>query len=80
MHDLVGVRVVLFREFGFCPLGDKVGQYLRLDGSPWFVYYVEREELDSPFSNPARSVAVINYVIEWYFGGDRNQTLLKVVS
>ena len=68
------------REFGFCPFDYEIGQYLRLNGSSWFVYYVERKELDSPFSNPAHSVAVINYVIEWYFGGDGNRTLLKVVS
>ena len=80
MHDPVGVRAVLFREFGFCPFGDKVSQYLRLDGLPWFVYYVERKELDSSFSNPARGVAVIYYAIEWYFRGHHNQTLLKVVS
>ena len=45
-----------------------------------YVIYVEREELDSPFSNPARGIAVIYYVVEWYFGGHRNRTLLKVVS
>ena len=72
MHDPIGVRVVLFREFGFSSFGEKVSQYLRLDGPPWFVYYVEQKELDSPFSNPARSVAVIYYVIEWYFGGHRD--------
>ena len=80
MHDPIGVRTVLFREFGFCPFGDKVSQYLRLDGLPWFVCNVKRKELDGPFSNLARSVAVIYYVVEWYFGGHHNRTLLKVVS
>ena len=36
------------------------------------MYYVEREELDSPFSNPARGIAVVYYVVEWYFRGHRN--------
>ena len=67
MHDPIGVRVVLFREFGFYPFGDEVSQYLRLNGSPWFVYYVEREELDGPFGNSARGIAVVYYVVEWYF-------------
>ena len=69
MHDPIGVRAVLFREFGLCPFGDEISQHLRLDGSPWFVCYVEREELNSPFSNPARGIAVIYYVVKWYFGG-----------
>ena len=64
VHDPIGVCVVLFREFDFSPFGDKVRQYLRLNGPPWFVCYVERKELDGPFSNPARSVAVIYYVVE----------------
>ena len=72
VHDPIGVRAVLFREFGFCPFGDKISQYLQLNGSPWFLYYVEQEELDSPFSNPARGIAVIYYIIEWYFGGHRD--------
>ena len=72
VHDPIEVRVVLFREFGFCPLGGKIGQYLRLNGSPWFICYVEQEELDSPFSNPARGITVISYVVEWYFRGHRN--------
>ena len=28
VHDPIGVRAVLFREFGFCPFGDEVSQYL----------------------------------------------------
>ena len=72
VHDPIGVRVVLFREFGFCPFGDEISQYLRLNGSPWFLYYVEQEELDSPFSNPARGIAVIYYTVEWYFRGHRD--------
>ena len=80
MHDPIGVRAVLFREFGFCPFGDEVSQYLRLNGSSWFVYDVEQEDLDSPLSNPARGIAVIYYIIEWYFGGHCDLTLLKVVS
>ena len=72
MHNPIGVGAILFREFGFCPFGDKVSQYLRLDGPPWVLCYVEQKELDGPFSNPARSVAVIYYVIEWYFGGHRD--------
>ena len=80
MHHLVGIHAVLFREFVFCPFGDKVSQYLQLNGPPWFVCYVERKELDGPFSNPARSIAVIYYVVEWYFEGHRNQTLLELVS
>ena len=69
MHDPIGVRVVLFREFGFCPLGDEVGQNLRLNSSPWLVSYVEREELDGPFGNPARRVAVVYNIVKWYFRG-----------
>ena len=42
--------------------------------------YVEREELDSPLSNPARGITVIDYIVEWYIGGHRDRTLLKVVS
>ena len=72
MHDPIGVRAVLFREFGFCPFGDEVSQYLRLNGSQLFVCDVEREELDSPLSNPARGIAVIDYIVEWYFEGHRD--------
>ena len=72
MHDPIGVRAVLFREFGLCPFGDEVSQYLRLNGSLLFVCYVERKELNSPFSNSAYCVVVIYYVIEWYFGGHRD--------
>jgi len=72
VHDPIGVRALLFREFGFCPFGDEISQYLRLNGSPWFVCYVEREELNSPFSNPARGLAVVYYVVEWHFRGHRN--------
>ena len=71
---------IRFDMFGFYPFGDEIGQYLRLNGSPWSICYVEREELDGPFGNPARGIAVVYYVIEWYFGGHRNRTLLKVVS
>ena len=72
MHDPIRVRALLFREFGFCPFGDEVSQYLRLNGSPWFVCYVEWEELDIPFRNSAHGIAVIYYIVEWYFGGHRN--------
>ena len=72
VHDPIGVRAVLFRESGFCPFGDKVSQYLRLNGPPWFVCYIERKELDSSFGNPFHGVAVVYYVVEWYFGGHRD--------
>ena len=72
VHDPIGVCSVLFREFGFRPFGDEISQYLRLNGSPWFVCYVEQEELNSPFSNPARGIAVIYYIVEWYFRGHRD--------
>ena len=68
VHDPVGVCVVLFREFGFSPFGDEVGQNLRLNSSPWLVSYVEQEELDGPFGNPARCVAVVYNIIKRYFG------------
>ena len=72
VHDPIGVCAILFREFGFYPFGYKIGQYLRLNGSSWLICYVEREELDGPFGNPARGIAVVYYVIEWYFGGHHN--------
>ena len=71
MHDPIGVCAVLFREFGLRPFGDEVGQYLRFDGSSRFVCYVEWEELNGPLGNPPRGIAVVYYVIEWYFGGYR---------
>ncbi len=71
---------ILFREFGFCPFGDEVSQYLGFDGSTWFVRDVEREELNGPFGNPARGVAVVYNIIKWHFRGYYNRTLLKVVS
>ena len=80
MHDPIGVCIVLFREFGFRPFGDKVGQYLRFNGSPGFVCYVEREELNGPFGNLARGVVVVYNIIKWHFQGYCNRTLLKVVS
>ena len=80
MHDPVGICAVLFRELGFGPFGDEVSQNLRFDSSPWLVSYIEREELNDPFSNSSRGVAVVYYVVEWYFGGHHDQTLLKVVS
>ena len=80
MHDPVAVHVVLFRELGFCPFSDKVSQYLRFNGSPEFVCYVEQEELNGPFGNPARGVAVVYNIIKRYFGGYCYRTLLKVVS
>ena len=58
MHDPVGICAVLFREFGFSPFGDEVGQNLRLNSSPWLIGYVEREELNGPFGNPARRVGL----------------------
>ena len=80
MHDSVGVRAIFFREFSFCAFGNEVIQYLQLDRSPWFVYDVEWEVLYSPLSNPAHGIAVIYYIVKWYFGGHRGRTLLKVVS
>ena len=67
MHGPIGVCAVLFREFGFRPFGDKVGQYLRFNGSPGFICYVEWEELNGPFGNPARGVAVVYNIIKWHF-------------
>ena len=69
-----------FREFGFSPFGNEVVQNLRLNGSPWLVGYVEWEELDGPFCNPASNVVVVYNVIKRSFGGYCYQTLLKVVS
>ena len=63
VHDPIGVRAVLFREFGFCPFGDEVSQYLRVNGSSWFIYDAEREGLDGPLSNPAHGIAVIYYIV-----------------
>ena len=80
MHDPVGICAVLFREFGLCPFGDEVSQYMGFDGSPWLIGYIEREKLDVPFCNPARCVAVVDNIIEWYFRGYCYGTLLKVVS
>ena len=80
MHDPVGICVVLFRELGFSPFGDEVSQNLRLNSSPWLVSYVEREELNGPFGNPARCVAVVFNVIKRYFGGYCYRTLLEIVS
>ena len=80
MHDPVGVRAILFRDFGFCPFGDKISQYLRFNGSPRFVCYVEWEELNGPLSDLAHGIAVVYYVVEWYLGSHRNRALLKVVS
>ena len=71
MHNPVGIRAVLFREFGLCPFGDEVGQYLGFNGPVRFVCYVEWEELNGPLGNPARSVVVVYYVVERYFGGYR---------
>ena len=58
---------VFFREVGFGPFGDEVSQNLRLNGSPWLVGYVEREEINGPFRNPSRGITVVYYVVEWYF-------------
>ena len=69
MHDPIGICVVLFREFGFSPFGDEVGQNLRLNGSPWLIGYVEWEELNGPFGNPTRRVAVVYNIVKRYFGG-----------
>ena len=80
MHDPIGVCAVLFREFGLRPFGDKVGQYLRFNGSARFVWYVEWEELNGPFGNLARSVGVVDNIIKCHFRGYCNRTLLKVVS
>ena len=41
MHDPIGVRAVLFREFGFGPFGDEVSQNLGFYSLPWFVGYVK---------------------------------------
>ena len=71
---------VVFREFGLCPFGDEVGQYLGFDSLTWFICNVKWEEFDGPFGNPARSITVIYDVIEWYFGGHRDRTLLEVVT
>ena len=79
VHDPVGVCAVFFREFGFSPFGDEVGQNLRLDSSSWLVGYVEWEELNGPFGNPSRSIAVVDNIIKWHFRGYCNRTLLKVV-
>ena len=59
-------------EFSLCPFGDEVRQYLGFDGSASFVCYVEWKELNGPFGYPARSIAVVYYIIEWYFGGHRD--------
>ena len=80
MHHPVGIRAVLFREFGLCPFGDEVGQYLGFDGSTWFVRDVEWQELNGPFGNQARCIPVVDYIIEGHFGSHRDRTLLKVVS
>ena len=59
MHDPIGICVVLFREFGFSPFGDEVGQYLGFDGSTWFVCDVEWQELNGPFGNPVRCIRLL---------------------
>ena len=69
VHEPIGVRVVLFREFSFCPFGYEIGQYLRLNGSSWLICYVEREELDGPFRDPARCIVVVDNIVKWYFRG-----------
>ena len=80
MHDPVGICAVLFREFGLCPFGDEVSQYLGFNSSMLFVCNVKWKELNGPFGNPARGIAVVYYVIEWYFGSHRDRALLEVVS
>ena len=80
VHDLVGICVVLFREFGLCPFCDEVSQHLRFNSSPWLICYFKWQELNDPFGNPPCGVAIVYDVIEWYFGSHRDRTLLKVVS
>ena len=72
MHDPVGICAVLFRVFDLCPFSDEVSRYLRFNGPAWFLCYVEWEELNGPLGNPARGIAVIYDVIEWYFKGHRD--------
>ena len=73
MHDLVGICAILFRKFGFSPFGDEVGQNLRLNSSPWLIGYVEWEELNGPFGNPA--VALRLFII--LLGGTSEATVIK---
>ena len=80
MHDPVGICAVLFREFGLYPFGDEVRQYLGFNGSTRFVCYVEWKELNGPFGNLARGIAVVYDVVEWYFESHHDRTLLEVVT
>ena len=68
----VGICAVLFREFGLSPFSDEVSQYLGFNGSTRFVCYVKWKELNGPFGNPARRIAVVYYVVEWNFGSHRD--------
>ena len=77
MHDAIGECTILFREFGFGPFSDEVGQNLRFDSSSWLIGYVEREELNGPFGNPARCIAVVYDIVKGYFRGYCYRTLLK---
>ena len=46
----------------------------------WFVCNIKWKELNGPFGNPARGIAVVYNVVEWYFGSHRNRALLEVVT
>src|SRR5438876_593527 len=43
----------------FCPLGDEIGECLRLDGRPWLEIKLEGSELNRPLCNPSGGVAIV---------------------
>src|SRR5438876_3553522 len=43
----------------FCPLGDEVGECLRLDGRPWLELKLEGSELHCPLCDPSGGVVIV---------------------
>jgi len=53
------------RELDFCPFSDEVGESLRLNSGMGDVPEVVAHELESPFGDSSRGVAVADDVSQW---------------
>jgi hypothetical protein len=61
------------------PLGDEVGQGMRLDGGVGDVLDIIAHELEHPFGDASRSVTAMDDLAEWERGDDGNLVVSEVM-
>jgi hypothetical protein len=68
------------RLLNLCPLGDEIGEDLRLDSWSASEFYGVSAKLYCPFNDAAIRILVAENITEWEFGDDSDLVGFKIMA